>query len=75
MGSEGSGARPPANELITPAEARAVDPKGKESLDDAITCLARSIYWESRGEDQASMEAVASVAAGRLTSSLIFAPR
>lgn len=64
--SEGDGARPPPGELITPAEAQAVDPKGKESLDDAITCLARSIYWESKGESRASMEAVASVVMNRL---------
>jgi spore germination cell wall hydrolase CwlJ-like protein len=64
--SESDGARPSPGELITPAEAQAVDPKGKESLDDAITCLARSIYWEARGDGQASMEAVASVVMNRL---------
>ncbi len=64
--SESDGARPSPGELITRAEAQAVDPKGKESLDDAITCLARSVYWEARGESQAAMEAVASVVMNRL---------
>jgi spore germination cell wall hydrolase CwlJ-like protein len=35
-------------------------------MDDAITCLARSIYWEARGEEAASTEAVASVVMNRL---------
>jgi len=34
-------------------------------LNDAITCLARSIYWEARGEQAASMEAVANVVMNR----------
>ena len=42
------------------------DPAGTEQLDDAITCLARTIYWEARGEKAASMEAVASVVMNRL---------
>jgi len=64
--SEGDGGRPSKGEVITPGEAQAVDPKGREALDDAITCLARSIYWEAKGEDVASMEAVASVVMNRL---------
>jgi len=51
---------------IRKSEAQAVDPDGKEPLDDAITCLARTIYWEARGEKAASMEAVASVVMNRL---------
>ncbi|MDN3556779.1 cell wall hydrolase [Halomonas maura] len=57
---------------VTPAatiekpEAQAVDPTGKAPLDDALTCLARSIYWEARGEAVADMEAVANVVMNRL---------
>ena len=57
---------PSASERIGKPEAQAVDPKGKEQLDDPITCLARTIYWEARGENAASMEAVASVVMNRL---------
>ena len=52
--------------IITRAEVQAVDPAGKEPLDDAITCLARTIYWEAKGEDGAGMEAIASVVMNRL---------
>lgn len=52
--------------IITRPEAQAVDPAGKEPLDDAITCLARTIYWEAKGEDEAGMEAIASVVMNRL---------
>ncbi|UYG09028.1 cell wall hydrolase [Halomonas sp. M4R1S46] len=51
---------------IEKPEAQAVDPSGEEPLDDAITCLARSIYWEARGETVADMEAVANVVMNRL---------
>jgi len=51
-------------ERITPAEARAVDPQGQKPLDDSLTCLARTIYWEAKGE--AGMTAVASVVMNRL---------
>lgn len=54
------------SEIVAKPEAQAVDPAGKEPMDDAITCLARSIYWEARGEAAASMEAVASVVMNRL---------
>jgi spore germination cell wall hydrolase CwlJ-like protein len=57
---------PSRSEVISKAEVQAVDPQGTERLDDAITCLARTIYWEARGEDAASMEAVASVVMNRL---------
>ncbi|WP_085717919.1 cell wall hydrolase [Pseudomonas sp. B28(2017)] len=56
----------PKAEAITPSEVQAVDPKGAAPLDDAITCLARSIYWEAKGEDPADMEAVANVVMNRL---------
>ncbi len=35
-------------------------------MDDAITCLARSIYWEAKGKDSTDMEAVANVVMNRL---------
>ncbi|MDH4654831.1 cell wall hydrolase [Pseudomonas sp. JS3066] len=53
---------------ITPSEAQAVDPAGEAPLDDAITCLARSIYWEAKGEPPHEMEAVANVVMNRLAS-------
>jgi len=56
----------PKSEAITPTEAQAVDPAGAAPLDDPITCLARSIYWEAKGKDTADMEGVASVVMNRL---------
>ncbi|MHC8294508.1 cell wall hydrolase [Pseudomonas sp. LB3P58] len=56
----------PKSETITTSEAQAVDPAGQSPMDDAITCLARSIYWESKGKSPADMEAVASVVMNRL---------
>ncbi|KON82396.2 cell wall hydrolase [Azoarcus sp. PA01] len=64
--SDGAGGQPKLREEITPAEAQAVDPKGKEAMDDPLTCLARSIYWETKGEDVAAMQAVANVVMNRL---------
>ncbi|MNZ20464.1 Spore cortex-lytic enzyme precursor [compost metagenome] len=51
---------------IAPGEAEAVDPAGEAPLDDAITCLARSIYWEAKGEPPEEMEAVANVVMNRV---------
>ncbi len=62
----GSKAHPSKSEIITKPESQAVDPVGKEPLDEAITCLSRTIYWETKGEDAASMEAVANVVMNRL---------
>jgi spore germination cell wall hydrolase CwlJ-like protein len=56
----------PKSEAITTSEAQAVDPAGAAPLDDAITCFARSIYWESKGVADADMEAVANVVMNRL---------
>jgi len=53
-------------QVITKAEVQAVDPAGKESIDDAITCLSRTIYWEAKGGAPADMEAVAQVVLNRL---------
>lgn len=62
----GSKAPPSAAQIITKPETQAVDRAGNEPLDEGITCLARTIYWEARGEDSASMEAVANVVMNRL---------
>ncbi len=59
--AEGGNTVPSPSEVIAKPDAQSVDPNGKERLDDPITCLARSIYWEARGEEPVSMEAVASV--------------
>ncbi|OLF52911.1 cell wall hydrolase [Pseudomonas chlororaphis] len=56
----------PRDETLTPTEVQAVDPAGAAPLDDAITCLARSIYWEAKGGASADMEAVASVVLNRV---------
>ena len=56
----------PKSEAISASEAQAVDPAGAAPLDDAITCLARSIYWEAKGGTVANMAAVASVVINRL---------
>jgi spore germination cell wall hydrolase CwlJ-like protein len=53
-------------EPITPAEAEAVDPEGDAPLDEALVCLARSVYWEARGQEVADMEGVASVVLNRV---------
>lgn len=53
-------------EHITPDEAAAVDPKGQKPLDDPLTCLSRTIYWEAKGEGREGMEAVAAVVVNRL---------
>ncbi|MFC3282328.1 cell wall hydrolase [Litchfieldella rifensis] len=64
--AEGREALSSPPEIITKPEAQAVDPVGEAPLDDAITCLARTIYWEARGEEAADMEAVANVVMNRL---------
>lgn len=66
--SDGDGKPPSSAELITKPGVQAVDPSGEAPLDDPITCLARSLYWEARGTDATDMEAVASVVMNRLGS-------
>jgi spore germination cell wall hydrolase CwlJ-like protein len=56
----------PATEAITTGEAQAADPSGTQPLDDAFICLARTIYWETKGEDEASMQSIANVVMNRL---------
>jgi len=53
-------------QTISKGEVQAVDPLGKQPMDDAITCLSRTIYWEARSENAASMEAIANVVMNRL---------
>ena len=62
----GNGAVPSDAQIIKRPEAQAVDPTGVDPMDNALTCLARTIYWEARGESPASMESVASVVMNRL---------
>lgn len=64
--SEGNATRPSPSDAITKPEAQAVDPSGENPLDDALTCLARTIYWEARGEEDAGIEAIANVVMNRL---------
>lgn len=51
---------------LTKTEVQAVDPAGKAPMDDAITCLSRTIYWEAKGGESEDMEAVANVVLNRL---------
>jgi spore germination cell wall hydrolase CwlJ-like protein len=57
---------PSSPKSLTHYEVQVIDPKGSQPLDDAVTCLARTIYWESRGEGYAGMQAVANVVMNRL---------
>ncbi|WP_060512306.1 cell wall hydrolase [Pseudomonas sp. NBRC 111124] len=57
---------PKKTETITPGEVQAVDPAGQAPMDDSITCLARTLYWEAKGADAQDMSAVASVVLNRL---------
>lgn len=56
----------PATATITQTEVQAVDPAGAAAIDDAITCLARTIYWEAKGEGAADMSGVANVVLNRV---------
>jgi len=64
--AEGGKTPPTPAETITKQQAQSVDPAGEEPLDDAITCLARSIYWEANRKNNAEMEAIANVVMNRL---------
>ncbi|WP_236177098.1 cell wall hydrolase [Pseudomonas qingdaonensis] len=63
---QGREASVPSDQAITRSEVQAVDPKGEAALDDAITCLARTLYWEAKGGEAADMQGVASVVMNRL---------
>jgi spore germination cell wall hydrolase CwlJ-like protein len=64
--ADGNQTTPSSSDLITKPEAEAVDPVGQEPVENAIICLARTIYWEAKGEGVAGMEAVANVVMNRL---------
>lgn len=64
--AKGSKTPPSRSEIITKTEVQAVDPVGEKPMDDAITCLSRTIYWEAKNEGAANMEAIASVVMNRL---------
>jgi spore germination cell wall hydrolase CwlJ-like protein len=64
--AKGDKTTPTPSETITKKEAQAVDPVGEEPLDDAITCLSRTIYWEAKTEGAEGMEAIANVVMNRL---------
>ncbi|MBF8748146.1 cell wall hydrolase [Pseudomonas monteilii] len=57
---------PRSDEKLTSGEVRAVDPAGQSPMDDSITCLARTLYWEAKGADDQDMRGVASVVLNRL---------
>ncbi|OLS64340.1 cell wall hydrolase [Pseudomonas putida] len=59
-------AKPAPGTTLTPTEAKAVDPNGEAALDDTLTCLSRTIYWEAKGASAADMQAVANVVLNRL---------
>jgi spore germination cell wall hydrolase CwlJ-like protein len=63
---QGHGSPFPPPGAIGKKEVQAVDKSGKEPMDDAITCLARTIYWETRGSSDTAMEAIADVVMNRL---------
>ena len=58
--------QPAAGDRLSKAEAQSVDPAGDQPLDDPLTCLARTIYWEAKGEPREGMVAVAAVVMNRL---------
>ncbi|WP_313455250.1 cell wall hydrolase [Pseudomonas sp.] len=60
------GPLPREAETLSPRDVRAVDPAGQDAIDDSITCLARTIYWEAKGAGAEDMSAVASVVLNRL---------
>ncbi|MEZ5826263.1 MAG: hypothetical protein R3C97_16510 [Geminicoccaceae bacterium] len=51
--------KPPASAEVSDSEVDAVDPDGQAALDDSLTCLARTLYWEARGTGDEGMSAVA----------------
>lgn len=66
IAAEPGAAPSPDTARITPGGAQAVDPRGAAPLDDPLTCLARTLYWEARGTSSRQMGAVASVVMNRL---------
>lgn len=61
-----------ANKITEPLseqEAQAIDPAGRDPLEEPLTCLARTIYWEAKGVPGRDMESVANVVMNRLADS------
>lgn len=56
----------PESGPLTAGEARAIDPAGEAPLDDPLTCLSRTLYWEAKGKSETEKEAVANVVMNRL---------
>lgn len=56
----------PAPDPLTEPEVQAVDPAGTAPLEEPITCLSRTLYWEAKGQPGPDMEAVANVVMNRL---------
>ncbi|MCE8021605.1 cell wall hydrolase [Halomonas sp. MCCC 1A11036] len=55
-------------EPLDEQEAQVVDPEGSDPLEEPLTCLARTIYWEAKGVPGRDMESVANVVMNRLAS-------
>lgn len=55
-------------EPLEEQEAQVIDPEGSDPLEEPLTCLARSIYWEAKGVQGRDMESVANVVINRLAS-------
>ncbi|MCE9681910.1 cell wall hydrolase [Halomonas alkalisoli] len=53
-------------EPLSEQEVQVVDPEGSDPLEEPLTCLARSIYWEAKGVAGRDMESVANVVMNRL---------
>lgn len=51
---------------LSEQEAQAIDPEGSDPLEEPLTCLARTIYWEAKGVPGRDMESVANVVMNRL---------
>lgn len=54
---------------LSEQEAQAIDPEGSDPLEEPLTCLARTIYWEAKGVPGRDMESVANVVMNRLADS------
>ncbi len=64
--TNGNSGSPAPSEIITQPEAQALDSDGTAPIDDTFICLARTIYWEARGQETVALEAVASIVINRL---------
>ncbi len=60
------GSTPRPENMISKDEARAFDVAGDREMADPFTCMARTIYWEARGEAEAGQIAVGFVILNRI---------